>query len=193
MAYQAYEVSNGKPAKQVDDLALGKEDVKEFKRWLNLDGLGVSLADSRKEDLAKMVMVYEKEARKDGGMVMLYDGSVKTLSADDLKKLLGGDGKGPPSKAKVYVYPNKLTAKDKLSFCPGKDQKETIPIKGDTTLIYVDLAPDARFAHRTQCILVSTEGARVIKGEWWPILNGEDLFRDGKGYEVEFPIDLSGR
>jgi hypothetical protein len=88
-AYQAYEVSNGKPAKKVDDLALGKEDVKELKRWLNLDELGVSLADSKKEDLAKMVMAYEKKAPKDGGMVLFYDGSVKTLPAADLKKLVG--------------------------------------------------------------------------------------------------------
>jgi hypothetical protein len=110
-----------------------------------------------------------------------------------VQSLSGQDDKGPPSKAKVYVYPKKLTAKDKLSFGPGKDQKETIPIKGETTLIYVDLFPDARFAHETQCILVSTEGARVIKGSWWMILNGADLFRDGKDFKVEFPIDLSGK
>jgi hypothetical protein len=88
-AYQAFEVSNGKPAKKVDDLPLGKEDVKELKRWLNLDELGVSLADSKKEDLAKRVMAYEKEAPKNGGMVMFYDGSIKTLSAADLKKITG--------------------------------------------------------------------------------------------------------
>ena len=101
--------------------------------------------------------------------------------------------KDPPSKAKVYVYPEKLTAKDKLSFGPGTEQKETIPIKGETTLVYVDLAPDARFAHPTQCILISTEGARVIKGSWWLVLNGEELFRDGKDFKVDFPIDLSGK
>jgi hypothetical protein len=91
-AYQVFEVSNGKPAKKVDDLTLGKDDVKEFKRWLNLDELGVSLAGSEKEDLAKMVMAYEKEAPKNGGMVMFYDGSTKTLSAADLKKLVGKKG-----------------------------------------------------------------------------------------------------
>ena len=88
-AYLAYEVSNGKPAKKVDDLALAKEDVKEFKRWLNLDELGMSLTDVKKEDLPKLVMVYEKEAPKDGGMLMFYDGSVKTLSAAAVKKLVG--------------------------------------------------------------------------------------------------------
>jgi hypothetical protein len=99
--------------------------------------------------------------------------------------------KVPPSKAKVYVYPEKLTAKDKLSFGPGTEQKEAIPIKGDSTLVYVDLAPDARFAHPTQCILISAEGAQVIKGNWWLVLNGKDLFRDGKDFKVDFPMNLS--
>jgi hypothetical protein len=101
--------------------------------------------------------------------------------------------KGTPSKAKVYVYPQKLTSKDILSFGPDKMQKKTIPIKGETTLVYVDLAPNARFAHPTQCILISTEGARVVEGNWWLVLNGQDLFRDGKESKVSFPIDLSGK
>lgn len=99
----------------------------------------------------------------------------------------------PPSKAKVYVYPEKLTAKDKLSFGPGTEQKEIILIKGESTLVYVDLAPDARFAHATQCILISAEGARVIKGNWWLVLNGKGLFRDEKDFKVDFPINLSGK
>lgn len=101
--------------------------------------------------------------------------------------------KSPSSKAKVYIYPEKLTAKDKLSFGPSEEQKKTISIKGETTLIYVDLMPDARFAHPTQCILISTDGAKVYKGDWWLILNGKPLFRDGKDFKVGFPIDLSGR
>jgi len=99
--------------------------------------------------------------------------------------------KGPPSKAKVYVYPEKLTAKDKLSF--GPEQKETIPIEGESTLVYVDLVPDAKFEHPTQCILISAKGAQVIKGNWWLVLNGKDLFRDGKDFKVDFPINLSGK
>jgi len=100
---------------------------------------------------------------------------------------------GPPNTAKVYVYPEKLTAKDKLSFGPSEEQKKTIPIKGEATLIYVDLMPNARFAHPTQCILISTDGARVIKGDWWLILNGKPLFRDGKDVKVDFPMVLSGK
>src|SRR5262245_15868268 len=98
-----------------------------------------------------------------------------------------------PNRAKVYVYPEKVTAKDKLSFGPGTEQKETIPIRGETTLVYVDLDPDARFAHPTQCILISTEGAQVIKGDWWLVLNGKPLFRDGKDFKVDFPMTVSGK
>src|SRR4051812_35996112 len=61
------------------------------------------------------------------------------------------------SKARVFVHPEKLTARDTLSFGPGTDQKNAIAIKGETTLIYVDLDPEARFGHPTQCILISTD------------------------------------
>ena len=99
--------------------------------------------------------------------------------------------KRPTTKAQVYFYPKKLTPGDKLSFGPGNDQKTLIPIKGETTLIYVDLAPEARFAHPTQCVLISAEGARVINGSWWLVLNGKPLFRQDKIDPVSFPITLS--
>src|SRR5262245_49395149 len=78
-AYQGYEVTNGEPAKKIEDLSLGKEDVKELKRWFNVAELGASLADAKKQDLAKMVMAYDKEAPKAGGLVMFYDGTIKPL------------------------------------------------------------------------------------------------------------------
>jgi len=119
--------------------------------------------------------------------------AVATPMLRGVPPLAAEQDKDLPSSAKVYVYPQKLTAKDKLSFGPGEDQKETIPIKGESTLVYVDLAPDARFAHATQCILISAEGAQVVKGNWWLVLNGKPLFRDGKGFKVDFPINLSGK
>jgi hypothetical protein len=100
---------------------------------------------------------------------------------------------GPPGGANVYVYPKKLTPQDKLSFGHGSAQKKPIPIKKESTLVYVDLAPDARFAHPTQCILISADGAQVIHGDWWLVLNGKPLFRAGKGFKVDFPIPLSGK
>ena len=92
--------------------------------------------------------------------------------------------------ARVFVYPEKLTPKDHLAFA-----QKGVPIKitGETTLVWVDLAPGARFAHPTECVLISAEGTRVVKGDWWLVLNGKDLFRDGKGYTAEFPVGLAGR
>src|SRR5262249_5462645 len=94
-AYQAYEIANGKPAQAIEDLALAKDDEKDVKRWLKLDELGLSLAEGKKEDLKKTVMVYEKEAPKEGGLVMFYDGSVQMLSAAAAAKLVGLGGDAP--------------------------------------------------------------------------------------------------
>src|SRR5262249_19854234 len=99
-------------------------------------------------------------------------------------------GGGFPKKAHVFVHPHKLTATDRLT--DGKTGK-AIEIKSETTFIWVDLAPDARFAHGTEYVLISAEGTRVVKGQWWPVLNGKDLFRDGKTTQVEFPIKLSAK
>lgn len=93
----------------------------------------------------------------------------------------------PPSGAHVFVHPEKLTAKDVLSF---GETGERIEIKGETTLVWVDLSPGARYGHPTECVLISTAGTRVVKGDWWLVLNGKALFRDGKSYSVGFPARL---
>jgi uncharacterized Zn-binding protein involved in type VI secretion len=90
-------------------------------------------------------------------------------------------------KANVFLYPKTLTKEDKLK---GADSE--IEIKSDTTFIWIDLAPDARFGHPTEFIFISAEGTKVVKGSSWPVLNGKDLFRDGKDYQVAFPVKLSG-
>ena len=96
-----------------------------------------------------------------------------------------------PQKANVFVHPEKLTVKDKLT--DGQSGK-AIEIKSETTLIWVDLNPDARFAHATEYVLISVEGTRVIKGNWWPVLNDKPLFRgEEKTYKSEFPVKLSGK
>jgi hypothetical protein len=85
-AYQAYEVSKGKPAATIDDLALEPAVVEELKQRFNLDELGLSLTEAKKDELPKMMMAYEKLAPKDGGLVLFYDGSVKTLTAKEIDK-----------------------------------------------------------------------------------------------------------
>jgi|HubBroStandDraft_6_1064221.scaffolds.fasta_scaffold609738_2 hypothetical protein len=94
-----------------------------------------------------------------------------------------------PPKANVFAYPDKLTEKDKLVDGPSGT---IIKIGGETTLIWVDLAPDYRFAHPTEYVLISVDGARVIKGHWWPVLNGKPLFRNTTPYNAEFPIKMVG-
>jgi hypothetical protein len=91
-----------------------------------------------------------------------------------------------PAGVQVFVHPEKLTAKDKLT-----DRGSAIEIKSETTLVWIDLSPGARFAHATKYVLISADGTRVVDGTWWPVLNGKDLFRNGTGYKVEFPIKLS--
>jgi hypothetical protein len=98
--------------------------------------------------------------------------------------------KGLAPKANVFVHPEKLTVKDKLT---DGGKGTPIEIKSETTLIWVDLAPDARFAHPTEYVLISAEGTRVVKGTWWPVLNGKALFRDGKPYKADFPMNLTGK
>ena len=53
---------------------------------------------------------------------------------------------GPPNRAHAFVHPGKVTGKDKLTDGTGG---KTMEIKSETTLIWVDLMPDARFGHDT--------------------------------------------
>jgi hypothetical protein len=86
--------------------------------------------------------------------------------------VLAEPGAAPPSSPKVFVYPGKLTSKDRLF-----DGSTRIEITGETTLVWVDLMPDARFGHPTEYLLISAGGTRIVQGDWWPTLNGKDLFR----------------
>jgi hypothetical protein len=78
------------------------------------------------------------------------------------------------SKPAVHVYSETLTAKDNLQ--DGPDGK-AIAITSETKLIWVDLAPWARFAHDTEYLLITSEGTTIIKGQWWPVLNGKAIMR----------------
>jgi hypothetical protein len=102
------------------------------------------------------------------------------LPADDKKE-------SPPTTANVFTHPTKLTTKDTLT---DGEKGTAIEITGDTVLIWVDLMPDARYSHPTEYVLISAAGTKVVKGEWWPVLNGMPLFR-GKGEKVE-PVKLGG-
>jgi len=90
--------------------------------------------------------------------------------------------------AQIFVYPDLLTSQDTL-LVHGKSSKP-IALKSNTRLVWVDRQPGFRFGHSTEFILISEDGTQVVKGSWWPILNGKDLFRDGKKHKVDFPLAL---
>jgi hypothetical protein len=95
---------------------------------------------------------------------------------------------GPPRGFHTFVWPKALTADNKLSV-----QGKVVVIKGLTTLIWVDLAPGARFAHPAELILISSSGTRVVRADWWPTLNGKDLFRNENQTEVDSPLRVNDK
>lgn len=90
----------------------------------------------------------------------------------------------PRDPAKVFVHAVPLYPADQLT---DGDTGEAIAIKETTTLVWVDLYPNARYAHPTQYVLISPAGTRVIDGSWWPVLNGKPLFRDAKTASADVP------
>ena len=54
----------------------------------------------------------------------------------------------------------------------------------------VDLMPEANFAHPTLYLLISPAGTRVEKGQWWPVLNGQPVFRGPNNPGVQAPTVL---
>jgi uncharacterized Zn-binding protein involved in type VI secretion len=120
-------------------------------------------------------------------------GRLATATALTAVLVSGGaarETKLPAVGAQVYVYPEKLTPPDVLTF---GESEMPIEIQGETTLVWVDLLPGARFGHPTECVLISAAGTRVVKGDWWLVLNGKTLFRDGKAYKSDFPVTLAGK
>jgi hypothetical protein len=92
-----------------------------------------------------------------------------------------------PHRAVVHVYGEKLIAGDKLT--DGPDGRP-IRIMGEATLVWVDLAPDARYAHDTEYLLITPRGTSISKGQWWPVLNGKPILRNEKPAEIRFPVEL---
>ena len=90
----------------------------------------------------------------------------------------------------VYFYPQILNQKDHLQDGPDLNGKR-IRIKGNTLLIWVDLHPGMRFVHETKYILISQEDIRVVKGQWWPVLNGKKiLYGEKDKYSILTPFSI---
>lgn len=75
----------------------------------------------------------------------------------------------------AYLYPVELKQGDVLS--DGK-HGPSFKIQSDTLFIWVDLMPDADFAHPTKYIFIRDHDKQPIvvhDGEWWPYLNGQQV------------------
>lgn len=71
----------------------------------------------------------------------------------------------------AYLYPLELKKGDIISDGPHGPQYK---IRSDTLFIWVDLMPDADFAHPTKYIFIRDHEkwpVLVRDGEWWPYLN----------------------
>ena len=72
----------------------------------------------------------------------------------------------------VHVYPHELSSQDRLTDGP---LEKLYTLYDNCLLIWVDLLPDAFFAHPTAYIVISKQNVRVEHGNWWPELNGKKI------------------
>lgn len=106
--------------------------------------------------------------------------AARSKTSSDLRKTT--------SMINVYCYPQPLVESDTLS-----DGSESAPfrISSPTMYFWVDLMPEARFAHPTLHVLLSETHSRLEQGEWWPVLNGRViLYGDQNPTLVKFPFSI---
>lgn len=89
----------------------------------------------------------------------------------------------------VYLFPHELTSDDNLQ---DGSSGEPFKLADNTLLIWVDLHPEAKFAHPTVYILISSDGTRVKHGMWWPVLNGKQILYGSRNKLVMIsPFEVS--
>ena len=72
----------------------------------------------------------------------------------------------------IHVYPHEITSQDSLADGPAE---RLFRIDDNCLLVWIDLLPEAYFAHPTAYVLISKESIRVERGNWWPTLNGRTV------------------
>lgn len=77
-----------------------------------------------------------------------------------------------PGDVAVYVHAHLLGPGDRLQDGPDGTVLE---LENQTLLFWVDKEPQSRFVHPTAYVLVSGAGVAVVKGQWWPVLNGQRI------------------
>lgn len=83
-----------------------------------------------------------------------------------------GAPRSAPGSVVAYVFPHELNSKDRLQ--DGQSGR-FLSVHDNTLLVWVDLAPAARFSHHTAYVLISPEGIKIEEGAWWPVLNGRGI------------------
>lgn len=78
----------------------------------------------------------------------------------------------PPRSVAIFVYPEELTSRDRLT---DGDTERLLRLDDNTLLLWIDLEPGLFFTHPTAYVLISAEGVRVERGNWWPVLNGQAI------------------
>ena len=89
----------------------------------------------------------------------------------DLKAIAGEQCEG----VIAYLYPVELKQGDVVA---DGVHGHSFEIQSDTLFIWVDLMPDADFAHPTKYIFISDHDKQPVvvhNGEWWPYLNGQPV------------------
>jgi len=104
--------------------------------------------------------------------------------------MLAGMGTAQVEEEHVHIYPLILSPGDTLTDGPtGKP----IRIKEKTLLLWADLDPEMRFEHPTAYVLISDQGSRVLRGRWWPELNGKRiLYGEPSNYTIVSPFTIPG-
>lgn len=92
---------------------------------------------------------------------------------------------------KAYIYPFQLTKRDVLRDGPAGVGSHVFKLQGKTMLIWVDLMPQARFAHPTAYVLVSDGNVHVEKGAWWPVLNDKQILYGQNPIMIPSPFDIN--
>jgi len=94
---------------------------------------------------------------------------------------------------KIYQYPFPLRKGDILKDGPSNSGGQSFEPESETLFTWVDLMPTAKFAHPTAYVFISASHTEVIKGMWWPILNGRRILLGENNFiGIISPIELAG-
>jgi len=98
-------------------------------------------------------------------------------------------GAGGGAFVNLYIYPEELQPNDVLT------EEMTgcrFPVNQDTFFAWIDMLPQAYFAHPVTYLIIQDDGAIIIAdSQWWPNLNGKTILqKDAAAYSIPFPFVL---